>query len=410
MNSYPHYGNKLCQETPCVCNGSANHKTTKRKKTIRNSIFAAVFMAAFLVTHSACSPAAPEIDLENYIVLEGAEGFNESGEVIYSLDENAFYADMIGEENFDEMNEENFSEMLGEALSKYEEVENALDCITLTASPESGLSNGDTVTVTAVFENTGSYEFNHRFKDGSKTYTVEGLVEGKTFDPFAEACVAVSFDGFSGTATASVDVLTDDEAYDCLKYALSENTGLSNGDTVTLAVSCDAAALENLGYFVPEQTEATYTVSGLPEYFDLSDGFPKENLASLSSAALDLAKDAVEGNMGNKIMVLAPEIAGTYFLKVPDPSQPYQDYFHGLTMDNGVVVMVHAITNSNDVLNRDYNDWYFYLYPNFYQDPSGRLVYEEGAFEEYVISADSKEEAAAWMTENFEGMTITPMS
>ena len=71
--------------------------------------------------------------------------------------------------------------------------------------------------------------------------------------------------------------------------------------------------------------------------------------------------------------------------------------------------MVHAITNSNDVLNKDFNDWYFYLYPNFYQDLSGRMIYEEASFEEYVISADSQEEAVTWMTENFETMTITAM-
>ena len=78
-------------------------------------------------------------------------------------------------------------------------------------------------------------------------------------------------------------------------------------------------------------------------------------------------------------------------------------------MDNGVVIMAHAITNSNDVLNKDFNDWYFYLYPNFYRDSSGHMIYDEASFEEYVISADSQEEAAAWMAENFEGMTITSL-
>ena len=176
-----------------------------------------------------------------------------------------------------------------------------------------------------------------------------------------------------------------------------------------MKVNYNTQVLEEQGYFPPKQTEAMYTVSGLPEYFDLEDGFPENQLAELRSSALGLAKDTVEGNLRNKIMVLAPEIAGTYFLKVPDASQPYQDYFHGLTIDNGVVVMVHAITNSNDVLNKDFNDWHFYLYPNFYQDLSGRMIYEEASFEEYVISADSQEEAVTWMTENFETMTITAM-
>lgn len=409
MNFYPHCCNELCQETLDFCRKVAEQKPTKGKKVKRYLVPVAVFMAAFLVMLGACSPATPEIDLEDYIIIEGAEGFNGSGEIVYSLDESAFYADMIGEENFDEMNEENFSEMFGEAFQKYEEVEYALDCIVLMASPESDLSNGDTVTITAAFQDDGAYEFHHRFKDGSKTYAVEGLIEGKTFDPFAEDCVAVSFEGFSGTATASADVLTDNEAYTCLRYALSKSTGLSNGDTVTLTVSYDADDLESLGYFAPEQTETTYTVSGLSEYFDLDDGFPENQLAELRSAALGLAKDTVEGNLRNKIMVLAPEIVGTYFLKVQDPSQPYQDYFHGLTMDNGVVVMIHAITNSNDVLNKDFNDWYFYLYPNFYRDSSGHMIYDGASFEEYVISADSQEEAAAWMAENFEGMTITSL-
>ena len=77
--------------------------------------------------------------------------------------------------------------------------------------------------------------------------------------------------------------------------------------------------------------------------------------------------------------------------------------------ENEEIDVTLTITNSNDVLNRDFNDWYFYLYPNFYRDSSVHMIYDEASFEEYVISADSQEEAAAWMAENFEGMTITSL-
>ena len=67
------------------------------------------------------------------------------------------------------------------------------------------------------------------------TYTVSGLASVNTFDAFDG--VDVEFSGISPDGRATVNSLPTAAEAQGLYYTLDENSGLSNGDTVTLTVN-----------------------------------------------------------------------------------------------------------------------------------------------------------------------------
>jgi len=343
------------------------------------------------------------VELKDYIVIEGVEGLNGQGTLRYCVD-----ADALADDLFDDEQVERNEDLLAEEFAKYEELWNALDCISVTASSEKGLSNGDSVTVTASFENEREYSFRHRFKDGTVRYTVSGLAEGKTVDPFDESAVSVVFSGFSGTGEARVEVISENKIYEAMDYSLSREEGLCNGDTVMLTVAYSTERLTELGYFAPEETKADYTVSGLTEYFRLEDGFSEEVLEDLRVSALENAWLALaENHNTDYTLVLEPEVEAMYYMAVSDMAEPFHDRFYGLEMINGVAVLSHAIIGNYEFYDNTWHEWNIDVYPNFYWDDSEGLVYNREDVVTYSIHADTFEEAYGLLEEKFGKLDIT---
>lgn len=374
-------------------------------------IVASVVIASALLL-AGCN-AKPEIDLSNYIVIDGVSGLNGEGVAKYYFDDYLLLSDMteqIPEDELEKMSEKELEKAMTKHAKMLEEVGNALDCITLSVTPEAGLSNGDTVTVKAVFENTDKFDFSYIFKDGTKTYPVSGLKDPIVTDPLSDEHIALSFSGLDGSGEATINVIAQGTDYPTFQYSLSESDGLCNGDTVTVTVQYNKSQLDQLGYRIPAVTERTYTVSGLTELFDISNGIPAEDLAALCDQAYDcaLAKQEEEVNYGAEILSEA-KLDAAFFLEVVTPGTTYQDYWHGLEMTNAVVVVSDFTLRYSGAFGYTRTYWILCFYPDCTAAEGGHLAYNTDNFDSYSVWKDTEdpEEFYKWFSEEFGEMNIT---
>ena len=162
MRFCPYCGKQLQPGEDCGCTtehgsaaasaGAPNKNKAQGKKYPKFLIPAAVLIAALIAVIGVVSNLGATLKLKDYIRIEEVRGLNGQGVLIYSLDEAALTEAMIDEAKSEEFTEENWEEILAESFEEYEEVEQALDCIVINVSQDSGLSNGDTVTLTASFQ------------------------------------------------------------------------------------------------------------------------------------------------------------------------------------------------------------------------------------------------------------------
>jgi uncharacterized lipoprotein YehR (DUF1307 family) len=138
------------------------------------------------------------------------------------------------------------------------------------------VSNGDEITISAVYSEDNFNSKGLVMNPTSFTYTVEGLTEPTVIDIFEG--VSVEFDGVSGEATLTTINTDNSPAFIKSNVSFSPKnyySELKNGDTVTVIAGGN---YENSDEFIQnaykiEVTEKTFTVSGLPEYISNSDGY-----------------------------------------------------------------------------------------------------------------------------------------
>ena len=188
------------------------------------------------------------------------------------------------------------------------------DAVEYTLSSSENLSNGDEVVLTIEVDNTALEKYDFKLSGGTKTYTVSGLDEIESFDPFEG--VAVNFGGMSPNGTANIN--TSDVKNDIsLNYTLDKSSGLKNGDEVTVSISSyggsdvEEYCLSNGK--IPTATEKTFTVSDLAGYVAELDEIPEETYNKMLSQAEDSIRSSAsswaEGNSIKKI-----DSIGYYFL------------------------------------------------------------------------------------------------
>ena len=407
-------GKELNGNEKCTCPGAKNKNNSSQapaQKNIKKLLIPiAVVIALIIGVVCVVSYIQAEVDLSEYIVIEGVEGLNTQGVINYSLNEKALYALMVEGKSADEINEENFKSVMMESISQYEDVSNALKCITLSASPETGLSNGDKVTVTVAFENIGNYEFDFRFTDGTVEYTVEGLSEGIAFDPFSSENINVNFSGFSGNGEAEVEIIGDDEMLNFVTYSISPNEGLKNGDTVTVSLDHNPSFFEEMGYFAPEQVEVDYEVTGLDEYFKPSQGFPEGDIDMLKGLAIEEAEEKLDYTEWDIDGVSRPEIIGCYFMEANDLSNPHKDYFHGIESSNAIAIVTHSRIITGLFKDTLYDAWYVHVFSNCYLDEVGHIAFDEESIATYNTAEYNAEDVYKWLVDEFDDMTISKIS
>ncbi len=154
----------------------------------------------------------------------------------------------------------------------------------------SELKNGDVVKVEV--RATGWYDLNGTLKEQgyktdvySKEYTVSGLEELDTYDPYED--IELVYDGISGEASVKVEI-GDSKEVQYFSYRFDKDYGLSNGDEIelTATVTNEAEFMEEFK-LIPGKEPKKYTVSGLSHYLEKEDVLDDEGLKTMQEAAED---------------------------------------------------------------------------------------------------------------------------
>ena len=332
--------------------------------------------AAMLLT--ACG--GKTIDLSDYIETD-VKGLNGHAAVTCDLDYDALYAAITSQQG----NSDSF-------LQQVVVLEEAFSHITVTADPCENLSNGDTVTVTAVYDAPKDIDIGCKLKNGKTTFKVEGLADGLLFDFFDADAVSVTFSGVSGSGTAAVEITADEDAYRYTQYTLSATEGLSNGDEVVLTAQTWDGMLEGKGYYA-EETEKTYTVSGLAEPFTALDKLSAADRSRMETLALEKAKQEVEdwySHMGLSAMNCVDIYCYTGHV---------ESFWGGLDSEGGLV----ALVSCDFGVDGEYTIAVFFQ--NCGKDGSGSMTFVEDD-----IAVMSKEVPAAnalsWLQNTFANATF----
>ncbi len=201
-----------------------------------------------------------KINLNNYVSVE-FEGDNLAGYGSVTFDKERFLLDHIGSVSFNKESIQVYRELYGNTDKS---AANAiLNYISVSLDKRNKLSNGDTVkTVWKIDTEKVETYFVWDYVCTSESFTVSGLKDADTFDPFER--LEVSFSGISPYGTASAYNYGNDYSG---TYKVTPNNNLKNGDKVTVTYSCSdkATMVANYGKY-PSSFEKTYTVSGLNTY------------------------------------------------------------------------------------------------------------------------------------------------
>ena len=168
-----------------------------------------------------------------------------------------------------------------------------------TADKEHDLHNGDRIKirVTNRYGDDDFSEFGRIYgkmpKETSKTYDVSGLTEVPTFDAFANMSVTVEgVEPFGYIAVTNLDDSND------IWFEADRYDGLSNGDTVTVRAIPGYTGEFNEEYAeiygqVPQATEKTLEIQGLPAYIRSLSDIPADTLTDMKRAAQDKLEEYV---------------------------------------------------------------------------------------------------------------------
>ena len=271
--------------------------------------FAWILVLAMLaVSMTACGEKAVKLDLSDYAnaLFRGPDGEGTArGDFDYTGFEHAILEGAV-ETGF------NLS-----TIMKFE------SAVTVTVSPESGLRNGDRVTVTVTYDKDAAKEAGLRIAGDKKTVTVEGLggasgsagsadaesalIELDAFDPASwskPGGITVSYEGISPYGYLEVkNGLPADNPLSGVGYRLSETQKVHEGDTVTVTPYFTKADMKKQYRFREES--GTYTVGAVDHYLTQVSELDAGTIASLKRSAEQAAAQGASG-------ILEFQTAGDY--------------------------------------------------------------------------------------------------
>ena len=246
------------------------------------------------------------VKLEPYISVNftGTDG---NGTATFDFDYASFEYEIMSQWKDDEKN--------GEKLAELTAVELTLNFEQPAAE---GLSNGDSVTATMVYDEDKAKEAGYSFTDVSKTFKVEGLIEPIEIDPFDESVfgegktVSYTLEGISPQISFSLSngAGYDDPLYNVRYHADAEYSALKNGDAITVTAELINHA-DQQGY-VLTRTETTIPVEGFDAYVTSADQLTEEMLKELGDRALQERQNIsyikiYDGTSASRSMTELPE-------------------------------------------------------------------------------------------------------
>ena len=308
------------------CGSAVNNakENTKMKKHNPAKVLAPIAAVAVVAAGGwAFANRTPTIDVSKYMTLS-ADGYNTVGKLNISFDTEKLEKDYGKQittrfkKQMKNLKDDTYglSSLTASLYDGYETDLFAETCATGSADKTKNLSNGDVVTYTWDDNSDEAEEaFGVKVKYTDITYTVSGLASVNTFDAFDG--VDVEFSGISPDGRATVNSLPTAAEAQGLYYTLDENSGLSNGDTVTLTVHSNrddfSDCIDKYGA-MPQATEKTFTVEGLNEYVTSADTLSDSVLVSLQNQAEDVFKSYAAQRFSNGQTFKGMTYLGNYIL------------------------------------------------------------------------------------------------
>ena len=252
-----------------------------------------------------------KVNINDYISVE-YNGYETAGTAYVDFDETGFSEAVIKAQgkklknvkSLDDLDWSDLTDLMGG--SNWD----LINSITFDVKPDSDLSNGDVVTVTASWNEDYEKKAGVKILSKEQEFTVEGLEEVKEVDPFEDIEVT-----FSGTPPYVYPDWTNNSDDDYLRYLwfnFEDYDSLDVGDTVTLTVDeSEENALAN-GYKFT-QTSKEYIVSGVDSYVTSAADISADNLDSMKNEATD-ALDAYFANNNSYIGNSGFSYEGSYYL------------------------------------------------------------------------------------------------
>lgn len=272
--------------------------------------FTAVCMCAGL---TGCGKETVDISADTDIIVDGYDGYGTA---------------TVSEGNW----LTNIEKTYGQEMSDMELIamETVLyDAVEYSVSPSENLSNGDEVVLTIDVDNSALEKYDFKLEGGEKKITVSGLDEIEAFDPFEN--VAVNFSNMSPNGSASVSI--SDADID-LNYTLDKDSGLKNGDEVTVSISSyDGTDVEEYCMSQgknPTVTEKTFTVEGLSSYAQTIADIPDDMKSKMLAQAEDAIKaKCIWDKFGTTGVLKSLEHLGDYYLTGKDGfnTSPYNKIY-----------------------------------------------------------------------------------
>lgn len=308
------------------CGSAVNNakENTKMKKHNPAKVLAPIAAVAVVAAGGwAFANRTPTIDVSKYMTLS-ADGYNTVGKLNISFDTEKLEKDYGKQittrfkKQMKNLKDDTYglSSLTASLYDGYETDLFAETCATGSADKTKNLSNGDVVTYTWDDNSDEAEEaFGVKVKYTDITYTVSGLASVNTFDAFDG--VDVEFSGISPDGRATVNSLPTAAEAQGLYYTLDENSGLSNGDTVTLTVHSNrddfSDCIDKYGA-MPQATEKAFTVEGLNEYVTSADTLSDSVLVSLQNQAEDVFKSYAAQRFSNGQTFKGMTYLGNYIL------------------------------------------------------------------------------------------------
>ena len=291
------------------------------------------------------------------------DGYDGQGEAEAEFDEDRFLADYSDKIKLTRMAKKVIDEEVEDAYVNEVLYEDSVPAEVFpllfeegTLSPAEGLKNGD--------ETVFSWNITESTKQALKDYLgcvvdapgfvsyASGLEEVEPVDLFAG--LTLRFTGGATNGKAVIDEESESEYADELEYTIEPETGLSNGDTVTVTVSVPGADLDT--YLATEygvrakETEKTFTVEGLSNYAESYDDLTDDVIRRMDQKAMGLIEEYYDADpeaFGNSELIPV----GALFLKADDPDSDAESY-NGVVMLYKAAVMVTVWEDGLDFIGR----------------------------------------------------------
>lgn len=268
-----------------------------------------------------------KVNLNDYVTVEFS-GYDTVGYGKVVFDREAFLEKYEGKIKFSKKAQEYGISSTG--LYGYSPAEMFADFISVKLSQSTNLSNGQEVTLVWNCDDLDFGEvFNYDIKYKEKEYKVEGLEPVEMFDPFENLNVT-----FMGTSPQGMVNLEMKDYFDVYQYAYfnsSENSGLANGDVITVSFCTVGDPIEyctsNYG-ICPSITEKEYTVEGLEEYIRSLNQITTDGENAMVSQSVDLFNAYVANNWNDGCTVDSFLYQGSYLLTPKDGMGDYESKYY----------------------------------------------------------------------------------